>query len=149
MADEAAYVQQVKAEHYGLEQLLHQLEDAFAAARGNGWPTKAIPQLVKLLTDLREEIERHFAQEEVGGYMEEALSLAPRFSGQAQALLKQHGELSQAVRALLAKTRDPKLVDWSGLHAELQTLLKKLKAHEAGENRIVEAAFNEDLGLGD
>jgi hemerythrin len=148
VADETAYLQQVRAEHYDLEQLLHQLEHAFDTARSQGWPATSIPRLTELLSDLRDQIERHFAQEEVGGYMEEALSLAPRFSGQAQALLKQHAELSQAVRELLSRARRDNPA-WNSLHADLQVLVKKLKAHEAGENRIIEAAFNEDLGLAD
>ncbi|MBX9791745.1 MAG: hemerythrin domain-containing protein [Pirellulales bacterium] len=148
MADETAYLQQVRAEHYDLEQLVRQIEEAFGSARIQGWPPTSAPRLTELLTELNDQIQRHFAQEEVGGYMEEALSLAPRFSGQAQALLKQHAELSQAVRELQARAK-AEVLAWNSLHADLLTLLKKLKAHEAGENRIIEAAFNEDLGLAD
>ena len=148
MADETAYLQQVRAEHYDLEQLLHQIENAFDSARAQEWPPASTPRLSGLLSELRDQIERHFAQEEVGGYLEEALSLAPRFSGQAHALLKQHAELSQVVRDLQARAKGDKPA-WNSLYADLLVLLKKLKAHETGENRIIEAAFNEDLGLAD
>lgn len=106
---------------------------------------------MSLLAELRDQIEGHFAQEEVGGYMEEALSRAPRFSLQAAALLKQHTQLAREVHELLVRAeagRDNSGI-WKNLYADLQALLKRLRAHEAGENRMIEAAFNEDLGLVD
>lgn len=151
MTDDTAYLAQVKAEHYDLEQVLHHLGAAFDSARAQQWPLASTQRLVVLLSELRDQIERHFAQEEVGGYMEEALSRAPRFSAQVEALLKQHTELASGVNDVLARAKGSRdnPGNWKTLHADVQALLKKLKAHEAGENRIIEAAFNEDLGLAD
>jgi iron-sulfur cluster repair protein YtfE (RIC family) len=151
MTDDIAYLAQVKAEHYGLEQILLRLGEHFDLARASRWDPSCASRLVALLEELSTQIERHFAQEEVGGYMEEALSRAPRFSAQAATLLKQHIELALEVHELLARAKvgseNPKI--WEMLYTDVQTLVKKLSAHEAGENRIVEAAFNEDLGLAD
>ena len=151
MTDDTAYLEQVRAEHYGLEQILHQLAETMETALAQQWPDASRQRLVDLLRELRDQIECHFTQEEVVGYMEEALSRAPRFSAQAAALLKQHAEFAHELRDLLARSqagRDNPGI-WKQLHADLQALLKRLKAHEAGENRIIEAAFNEDLGLAD
>ncbi len=151
VTEDTAYLEQVKAEHYGLEQLLRQLEAAFALARARKWLSGSTPRLVELVSELHDQIERHFAQEEVGGYMEEALSRAPRFSTRVETLLKQHHELARAVRDLLSRAqggRDNPGI-WDSLDDDLRALIKKLKAHEAGENHIIEAAFNEDLGLAD
>ena len=151
MTDDTAYLEQVRAEHYGLEQVLHQLAETMETAQALQWPAASTQRLVELLTELRDQIECHFTQEEIGGYMEEALSRAPRFSAQAAALLKQHAEFARELHDLLARSqagRDNPGI-WKQMHAELQAFLKRLKAHEAGENRIIEAAFNEDLGLAD
>jgi hemerythrin len=151
MSHDTAYLEQVKAEHYGLEQTLHRLAEHFNLVPARHCEPAGTPRLVSLLAELSNQIERHFAQEEVGGYMEEALSRAPRFSAQAAALLKQHLELALEVHELLARAQvageHPDL--WENLSADVKTLVKKLSAHEAGENRIIEAAFNEDLGLAD
>jgi hypothetical protein len=151
MSHDTAYLEQIKAEHYGLEQTLHRLAEHFDLAPAHHWDPALTPRFVSLLAELSNQIERHFAQEEIGGYMEEALSRAPRFGAQVTALLKQHTELAQDVHDLLARAeagRDNPGI-WKKLHADVQVLLKKLSAHEAGENRIIEAAFNEDLGLAD
>ncbi len=151
MTDDTSYLEQVRAEHYGLEQVLHQLTETMATAQAQQWPASSTRHLVVLLTELINQMECHFAQEEVGGYMEEALSRAPRFSAQVAVLLRQHAEFANELRDLLARSQgggdNPEF--WKQLRAELQALLKRLKAHEAGENRIIEAAFNEDLGLAD
>jgi hemerythrin len=97
-----------------------------------------------VLSRLRAHLEHHFAQEEQGGYLEEALVHAPRYSSHASRLLAQHpvmlGRVSDVLT--LAGSGDFTEARWPKVQQEVSKLLKELLAHEAGENQLVQRAFN-------
>ena len=98
---------------------------------------------------LRDHLRRHFTQEEAGGYLEEAVTRLPRIAPQASALQRQHRELLDAVERLLpnpdavvsGKTALATMKD------EFEIFVRRLLAHEAAENVLLEQAFNEAPGL--
>lgn len=145
------YIRQVEHEHRELESLLRRLDDALLQGASEGWNLRATERALELLIALQDHLKYHFAQEEAGGYLEEALSVAPRFSHQADQLLRQHPMLAAMIADAIDEARrhldDPP--HWLMIEAAITEMLKKLKAHEAGENRILEEAFNTDLGLAD
>jgi ABC-type transporter Mla subunit MlaD len=151
MTDEAtqAFAAAFGAEHQELRRLLHALQPALGS--DHPWSRESARELQARLQDLETCLQRHFAQEESGGYLEEALALAPRFSAQASRLLAQHaellGKLRQALEQAFAAVESP--AAWQDLQFKTTTFIKELLAHEADENKIVQRAFNTDLGMAD
>ncbi len=147
MTDEIyqAYVTAFGAEHHELRRLVHALDQALRKERP--WSRGAATKAVELLAELHAHLEHHFAQEEEGGYLEEALTLAPRFSTEAAELLRQHPQMLDKMR-LVRKTADRAVREraaWPQLKQELHELIKGLTAHEGSENKIVQQAFNTGL----
>ncbi len=93
----------------------------------------------------------HFAQEEQGGYLEEALSYAPRLGPQAAKLERQHPQLLARMDDVCdtAHKRGSEPVAWPAILDGARAAIKELMAHESGENQIIQKAFNTDLGLAD
>lgn len=143
------YVHGVRADHAELETIDRALRASLDAGERAQWKPEATLEILKQLESMSQHLERHFANEEAGGYMEEALALAPRFSSQAAQLLKQHAHLNQSFAQLLSAAQRVKdsPESWSCLTQQIVELLKKLEAHEAAENRIMQEAFNVDLEL--
>ena len=153
MAEESynAYLEALKAEHRQLGQMVGQAEAALAAAAGQGWTGQRATHVVEQLIALRDLMREHFAQEEAGGYLEEALSHAPRLGPQAARLERQHPQLLARISDVceLARKRHDDPSAWPAIHENARGAIKELLAHEAGENQLVQQAFNVDLGLTD
>jgi hemerythrin len=137
-----AFISAFGAEHHELQRLVHALGEA--VREKVSWNREAAIEVTDLLAELRCHLEHHFAQEEAGGYLEEALTLAPRFSAEAAELLRQHPQmLDKTVSVCKAADRavnEPAV--WAPLKRELTELIKALVAHESAENQIVQRAFN-------
>lgn len=137
-------------EHRELNRSVHELERCFALA-----PLEVTPQSCRdaaaQLQRLRDYLAAHFAQEEEGGYLEEALSRVPRLGPQAAVLERQHAPLLARLDALVRRAGEPRLVvaDWPKLAADFRDFVQCLLEHETAENRIVQAACNRDLDLDD
>jgi len=147
MTDEThqAYVAAFGAEHHELRHLVHALHEALREERP--WSHEAATEAVELLAALHTHLEHHFAQEEDGGYLEEALNLAPRFGSEAAELLRQHPRMLEK-SCQVRTTADRAAIEpaaWPQLKRELSELIKGLMAHEGAENKIVQQAFNTGL----
>lgn len=137
-----AFAAAFEAEHREMRQLVHALRDA--VNRNRPWSREVASHAVKAVEAMRAHLRHHFAQEEAGGYLEQALAMAPRFSDEAQVLLAQHASMLQLVDEVAQVARnaveDAEL--WPQLKLQVKDLLRKLTAHESAENRIVQQAFN-------
>lgn len=153
MAEESssAYIKALKAEHRELGQLVRAVDVALAAAADQGWKGQRTSHVVEQLVTLCDFMRDHFAQEEEGGYLEEALSHAPRLGPQAARLLHQHPQLLARIGDVcdLARKRHDDPSAWPAIHENAHAAIKELLAHETGENQLVQQAFNADLGLAD
>lgn len=100
---------------------------------------------------LRRRLTKHFAQEERGGYLAQALAAAPQFTLEARTLREQHrqllDELDQLADGLAAS--EPPFEGWQDARRRLDETLGRLREHEAAETRIVQAAAEDDLGEGE
>jgi ABC-type transporter Mla subunit MlaD len=142
------FITSLKAEHRELQQMLRQIGDCLAASAASASPRESAVYVEESLQALARHLKHHFEQEEAGGYLEEALAHAPRFGPRASQLLRQHPALLADTTELLdacRTCRDPE--SWSRFRMKTGRLLKELAAHEAGENQIIQQAFNTDLGL--
>lgn len=103
------------------------------------------------LQPLRDELSRHFAEEEEGGYLSVALSRAPRFSREAEELQEQHAQFLKDLNTLIDKLHEsePPFSSWQQACAEFEEILTRIRRHEGRENAIVQAAFETDIGEGD
>lgn len=146
-----AYIEGVRADHLELRALVRGVERLLDAARAASWGRSEAHELLLALENLGSHLREHFAEEEEGGYMEEALALAPRFGAQAQRLLSEHPVMLEQMARLMELARH--CCEHSQAGPELDRLLREffatLRAHDAAENKIIQEAFNTDLGLND
>ncbi|HUY33527.1 MAG TPA: hemerythrin domain-containing protein [Pirellulales bacterium] len=147
MTDEShrAFISAFGTEHHELRQLVQAIRAVVRDERP--WSHEAVAEVVELLASLETHLHHHFAQEEAGGYLEEVLSLAPRFSDEVAELLRQHPQMLDKTR-LVYKTAGRAVHEssaWPQLKRELRELIEALIAHESEENKIVQQAFNTGL----
>jgi len=139
----------VLAEHRELFQLISQAKQAFT---DTGRPLGKRRQYAhEKLTELRRHLRDHFAQEEQGGFLEEAVTRVPRLGRRMESILRQHppllAELDSLTAALANFRLDP--ADWHEIGQHFETFISHLQAHERSENAVVQEGYNEDLGLAD
>lgn len=139
----AAFVDAVKSEHRDLTARMLAIQSLLCEQGPAG--AAAIGRLVELLTELHGRLKKHFAQEESGGYMEEALIHAPGLSGEARRLVDEHRDLLSSSAAVLAKAKKAVAPqDWPDLCRETEKLVKAIRQHETGETRVLMQGFNLD-----
>jgi hypothetical protein len=121
-----------------LQRVRHALDD------GGDWSGDAAQEATMAIEALERYLRQHFAQEEEGGYLEQALVAAPRFSSQAAELVRQHpAMLAQAAAALsTAREAASDAARWPVLQRQVQELVSALVAHEQSESTIVQQALN-------
>ena len=131
--------------HQHLRALLANMEEFFAQE------PQELADTTKITDDLIAELKLHFLHEEEGGYFAEALAQAPRLTTRASELKQQHRELLKRVRELYeqAQQGDGSAAWWSSLRVAYQSLSEQIRAHELGENDLVQEAFTEDIGTHD
>lgn len=132
-------------EHNLLEQLLVNIRaelDREPASR---------KQIVPLLSELADLAEAHFAHEEEGGFMQEAIARAPRLAVRAEAIRREHEHLLEAVQKLhiLASSGVESDGWWNTVRTDFTAFADRMFVHEAKEKAIVQEAFTDDLGEGD
>jgi hypothetical protein len=137
----------VLAEHRDLFHLLLAVRSALAAT---GSPT-ADPRsdVLDSMHHLRDHLADHFAQEEQGGFLEEAVARIPRLSAAVQSILGQHplllANLDRVIEDLEASPADS--VAWVRANRDFEAFSARMTAHERSENTVVQSGYNEDLGL--
>lgn len=145
-----SYINLIKAEHRELCGLVNDVEKSLDLAEHGNWSKATTAALLEMAEHLTSHMEQHFAREEEGGYLEEALLFAPEFRDRADELLSQHKQMRDQLSGLLAATvklgpGDPR---WPAMAEKLRQFLDDVLAHEAAENQILQRAFNTGLDLG-
>jgi hypothetical protein len=137
-----AYVQHLLAEHRRLHTMLRL---ARAAIRHSAGPDRDVTtsDIVRVLRQVREELAHHFADEEAGGCIEEAVSRCPQISHQADRVQGEHPELLGKLDALIAEVLDSRhtVAERITVQREFDELCKLLHAHEAAENDLLRHGF--------
>ena len=137
----------VLAEHRELFTRMQTLKSVFGGPR----PTTAdrAAETRATLTDLREHLRAHFAQEEQGGFMEESIARMPRLALAAAAIMRQHPALLAELDALIERLSggDISMEAWARAGRDFEHFSATMSAHERSENAVVQEGYNEDLGL--
>ncbi|MFN5757825.1 MAG: hypothetical protein ACK48M_13725 [Planctomycetia bacterium] len=141
----------VLAEH---RELFCQMSAIHAALCGTAAPTRHdVERLVACVSGLREHLRGHFAQEEKGGFLEEAIARMPRLARAATAIMKQHPALLAELDALVLRLRemlapgDISAAAWQQAARDYECFAAHMQAHERSENAVVQEGYNEDLDL--
>ena len=143
----------VLAEHRDLFHLMHSVQSRFAMA-GPPSPERRA-DVLESLHHLREHLGDHFAQEELGGFLEEAMTRMPRLSAAVRSIVAQHpallAELDRVIEQLAVVEKSGGAVagamSWSGAAHAFEAFAAHMAAHERSENAVVQEGYNEDLGL--
>ncbi len=139
-----AYITQLRSEHRHVKQCLTRVETQWQRFRQGPRAAGGIDELISSLTDLRAELAHHFAKEEVGGCVEEAVSHTPWLGREAAELERENPDLLQQLDRLIDKLRKaPKSL--KRIEKEYRQLAEKLGEHEAAESRIVKESFGMDV----
>jgi len=139
----------VDADHRELMRELRDLQRALESAAKNGWPARQAEGILNLFWNLVAKLQRHFQQEEEGGYLEEALALAPHLSSEASVLEQQHAPLLARLAELQSRVaRLDNSSSWEQVLRDFSLLAEAIRAHEHQENKLLATAFNVDLDLG-
>ncbi|HWB12285.1 MAG TPA: hemerythrin domain-containing protein [Gemmataceae bacterium] len=140
--DDLAFATAFQVEHREMGNLLQRVRHA--TADGCDWSHDAAREARTAIEALERRLRQHFAQEEEGGYLEQALAAAPRLSRPAAELLRQHpAMLAQASTALsTAREAVSDSTRWSVLKQQVEELMSALVGDERSESAIVQEAFN-------
>lgn len=135
--------------HRYLHDLVAAARAAFQAAGVAATGTAA--DVHERLVTLRDHLQRHFAQEESGGHLEESLTRVPRLNGAVKEVLAEHPALLVELDALILRLARPDIpqTSWEQATRDFEAFARHLMAHERSENAIVQEGYNEDLGLTD
>ncbi len=141
------------AEHRDLFHLMHSVQLAFAMAGPPSPEHRA--DVLEALHHLREHLGDHFAQEELGGFLEEAMTRMPRLSAAVRSIVAQHpallAELDRVIDELTTVEKPGGFAagakSWSAAVHAFEAFAANMAAHERSENMVVQEGYNEDLGL--
>jgi hypothetical protein len=142
------YLQAV-AEHRELHAAVERIRKLLVDRRDLDATPEHVAAATRDIRELRDKLARHFAQEEEGGYLEEAVGRFPAVAPQAATLQRQHAALLKLANLMLAdaETGDKAPAVWRKLQADYDPFAKRINVHEAAENVLLQRAFNEDLGI--
>jgi hypothetical protein len=100
----------------------------------------SVSVLADRLRQLRDELERHFREEDEGGCLEEAVSRCPAVADQAMWVAWEHPLLLGELDGLIHQLEDRERVS-DAWREDFLRLTKKLTAHEEAEDRIMSRAL--------
>lgn len=132
--DGNTYINHLLAEHHRLHKLVHH-----AAVDFRTRPAQV--DMVGDLGEIRRELQRHFAEEEEGGCLEEAVSRCPRISPSAEHIKDEHPFLMQELDRLIARAKTLTEVDREDFVCDFADFCRRLHKHEAEENLLLQQGF--------
>ena len=134
-----AYAVHLASEHRRLSELLRRVEQ-----QCEQWPH---PELAESLNQLRAKLAAHFEEEECGGCLEEAVVHVPTLSTEAGRILNEHpsllADLDRLIEQIGVTDRSNRSLD--NVEQDFSQFAKRLRAHEAAENRILQQSFGIDM----
>jgi len=137
-----SYVNHLISEHRRLHTVLRQMRAAITQSLGSA-EQPSFAEVTQILDRLRQELEHHFAQEEGGGCLDEAVSRCPRLAGEAKRIEAEHPMLLADVSRLSeeAKTLPPSPENQTVIQDEFDKLCQRLRTHEKAENVLLAQGF--------
>lgn len=136
------YVDHLVAEHRRLHMLLRQMRAAIAQSVGPD-EQPSFGEVTRVVKRLRDELKEHFAEEDGGGCLEEAVSRCPRLAGEAARIEKEHPQLLAGIERLLSavQTLPPTHPNQVAVQQKFDELCNELRAHERAESALLAQGF--------
>jgi RNA polymerase-binding transcription factor DksA len=133
---------------FTVHNVLGDVVDRFAAQEAE--PQNFAP-VHALLSDLGRQMPIRFRMEEEGGYLAEALDVAPRFARRATLLCSEHGDFVRRIEAVVkeAEVARSTRTEWEAVLIAFRRLSLDVLTHEEAEADILESAFLDDFGASD
>lgn len=147
-------LERLRAQHSGLRALLASIRELVsglcADERSRSETGGLLGATLALMADLERELGRHFRLEEQGGYLMDALEVAPRHARRAAQLERQHERFRKEATELLERARlaSRSSREWQAIQQDFQDFADALLEHEQAENEIIADAFLGDQGGG-
>ena len=141
--------QHIIAEHRRLHRLMTRAHAAITEYNGPDQDaTRA--DVVSVLQQVRQELARHFAQEEADGFLKKAASCSPELWKEARRIEDEHPQLLESANALIAQAMDSDQSVQKRVALELafDALRHHLESHELAENALLRQSIGMDL-IGD
>lgn len=140
-----SYVNHLRTEHKHLRRTVQAVDVVLRKE-------KVVPKdLVAPLEELADELSHHFAEEEEGGCLDEAVSVCPSLGPQVNRSKAEHAELRQAGESILQKgkasaaDKGQSETAANGAISELRETFadfaRRLLAHENAESEVMRQAF--------
>lgn len=140
------YVDHLIAEHRRLHRILRVARNAIMPL-DNATGNVPAADIVKLLGEVREELAHHFAQEDGGGCLEEAVSRCPTLSDEVRRIEAEHPWLLESIDRLIAQARDSDRSVKGRIEVArgFDELCAQLDAHEGAENALLRKGFGANI----
>lgn len=135
-----AYAEHLYHEHGRLNRLLLEIGNEIAHLNGPDADRERLQRLETRITDLCNQLKVHFAEEEDGGCLEEAVTRCPSLAAEVRTILEEHHVLVRLLCGLLAQVNDPAATP-GDIRASWQTFHAKIQSHEVAETRLLQMAF--------
>ena len=145
MSDSNSDFDLVLTEHHFLNNLFAKIEAAIAAG---GTPRE---EMILLIDELKVHVLQHFEHEEHEGLFQQITARAPRLEPEATLLQQQHDTLRASLEEIAAplSRQSWKPQDMQDVAQGFQTFAEQFKQHEEGENRLLQEAYDRDVGSKD
>jgi RNA polymerase-binding transcription factor DksA len=148
------YLQQLRGQHTnlrrGLISVLELLEYVVRRCDEGEIDDSGTAPTLTLMKDLARQLPEHFNLEEKNGFLEDALTQAPRYGRRAEELMREHPVFTEQIAGIVenAEAAGSSTAAWRSVREHFRSLTLDLLTHEQGENDILESAFLDDLGAG-
>ena len=142
-----AYAKHLLAEHRRVRNLLSDIEQQWSLTTAGPQSSGTIAALCERIEKLRSELARHFAEEEAGGVLEEAVARFPDLGRETVRLEEEHAELLTELDRIIVGVLNSKGTGRMAgdLGEAFMRFVERLKDHEASENRVLAAGFQIDV----
>jgi iron-sulfur cluster repair protein YtfE (RIC family) len=107
--------------------------------------------IASLLGDFQNDLQVHFSNEESDGFFNELTAHSPHLLSRADKLCVEHGQLLHTVKELcrFATAGSKSSAWWSNLGAQWHAFSRELMHHESEENKLLQQAYQEEIGTFD
>ena len=145
MSGEHTHFDQTLAEHHELNDLISRLEASL------GVEELDLAEISRSVEDLTTQVERHFAHEEDEGFFLQVEKRAPWFKERTDLLRQQHLEMSAALQQIFDSLQPAAAaeLDAADVKERLFEFINQFREHEEEENRLLQEAFDRDVGSKD
>jgi hypothetical protein len=144
------YVNHLIVEHRRLHGMLHSARTSIMQSRGPDRDA-SVDDIVHALRRIRSELAQHFAEEDAGGCLDEAVCHCPRLAAEAKRIEAEHPELLSEIDRLIAEALDSEqsVANRISMERDFEQLYRQLCVHEAAENAILRQAFGTNVNGGE